>query len=54
MFSLDMRVFNYIYSNCRQIGNVFGYGAFEGFIMYSSLISIGLLKILETAKKLKK
>ncbi len=54
MFSLDMKVFNYIYSNCRQIGNIFGYGAFEGFIMYSGLISIGLLKLLETARKLKK
>jgi uncharacterized membrane protein YjgN (DUF898 family) len=54
MFDLDIRVFNYVYSNCRQIGTIFGYGAFEGFIMYSSLISIGLLKLLEAAKKLKK
>jgi hypothetical protein len=53
MFSFDIRIFSYIYSNCCQIGNIFGYDAFEGSIMYSGLISIGLLKLLETARKLK-
>ncbi|OOM78706.1 hypothetical protein [Clostridium sp. BL-8] len=54
MFGLDMKVFNYIYSNCRQIGSIFGYGAFEGFIMYGGLISMGVLKFFENTKKLKK
>lgn len=54
MFNLDIRAFNYIYSSCHQIGNIFGYGTFEGFIMYGSLISLGILKFLETPKKEKK
>lgn len=53
MFNLDVRVFNYVYNNCRQMGSVFGFGAFEGFIMYSSLVSLGIIRFLD-AKKVKK
>ncbi len=38
MFDLDIRLFNYIYSNCKVLGNAFGFGAFEGFVLYSSTI----------------
>lgn len=53
MLNSDIRVFNYVYNNCRQMGNIFGFGAFEGFIMYGSLLSLGLVRFFET-KKVKK
>lgn len=51
MFDLDIRLFNYIYTNCKQLGSAFGFGAFEGFVLYSSTI----LMIITTAisKKVK-
>jgi hypothetical protein len=53
MFNLDMPVFNYIYNSCRQMGNVIGFGAYEGFIIYGCIISLGVIKFLDVknAKK---
>ncbi|WP_252219383.1 MULTISPECIES: hypothetical protein [unclassified Clostridium] len=38
MFDLDIRLFNYIYINCKSLGQAFGFGAFEGFILYTGTI----------------
>lgn len=38
MFDLDIRLFNYIYTNCKSLGQAFGFGAFEGFILYTGTI----------------
>ena len=47
MLNLDVVTFGYIYNNCRQIGGIFGFGAFEGFIIYSSLFSLGIVRFLD-------
>ncbi len=38
MFDLDIRLFNCIYTNCKALGSAFGFGAFEGFILYTGII----------------
>ena len=53
MFDLDIRVFNSIYYQCNQLGSLFGFGAFEGLVMYGSLILLAVIKVSE-AKKVKK
>lgn len=42
MFDLDIRLFNYIYTNCKSLGQAFGFGAFEGFVLYSSTILMAI------------
>lgn len=55
MFNLDIRLFNYIYNNCKSLGSTFGFGAFEGLVMYSSLILLAIVKVREgNNKKAKK
>lgn len=53
MFNLDLKVFYYLYDNCRVLGSAFGFGAFEGFVMYASVITLAIVKVNE-AKKVKK
>lgn len=46
---------NSIYEHCKILGNVFGYGALEGFIIYSGVIVWGVLVgINSSCKKVKK
>lgn len=52
MFDLDIRIFNFIYSICKSLGNSFGYGALEGAIMYFTCICGPAIAILEKRKKL--
>lgn len=52
MFKLDLEVINIVYQQCRALGSIFNFGAFEGFIMYAGLITLGIMKI--TEKKVKK
>ncbi|HGH1666583.1 hypothetical protein QTI60_05620 [Clostridium perfringens] len=33
-----------IYNSCKDLGSVFGFGAFEGFIIYSGIVVYGCLK----------
>ncbi|HBJ1647836.1 TPA: hypothetical protein LA462_002351 [Clostridium botulinum] len=51
MFNLDLRVFEFIYSKCTSLGNTIGFGAFEGFILYTGLILLIIIKV--TTKKVK-
>lgn len=51
MFDLDLKIFSFIYSNCRSLGRVFYLGAFEGFVMYSSLILLAVVKVKESNSK---
>ena len=44
MFNLDIQLFNFIYSSCKSLGNTFGYGAFEGLVMYTGIIMLGIIK----------
>lgn len=39
MFKLDILVFNWLYNNCLTLGEIFGFGALEGFLMYLLLLS---------------
>lgn len=50
MFNLDIRIFNLIYQQCKSLGDAFYMGAFEGFIMYSSLIALAIVKVGEKKK----
>ncbi|MBW6411839.1 hypothetical protein [Clostridium weizhouense] len=55
MFDLDIRLFNLIYTQCRTLGNAFNMGAFEGFVMYAGVVTLGITKVLESNnKKVKK
>ncbi|WP_238899388.1 hypothetical protein [Clostridium sp. YIM B02500] len=45
MFNLDLQLFNFIYSNCKHLGGAFGYGAFEGFVLYGSVIALAIVKV---------
>lgn len=38
MFDLDIRLFSCVYTNCKELGNAFGFGAFEGFVLYAGTI----------------
>lgn len=53
MFDLDILLFNYLYGLCKAFGGVFSLGAFEGFIMYSSILAWGT-SIVINAKKVQK
>ena len=48
---LDIRLFNVIYTNCRSLGGIFGFSWFEGLVMYSSLVLLGIIKATEKVKK---
>ncbi|MDS0525443.1 hypothetical protein NNC19_07115 [Clostridium sp. SHJSY1] len=51
MFKYDLVVINWIYNNCKMLGNVFGYGAFEGFIIYTGIIIVAVTSVIN--KRLK-
>ncbi|MCE5221648.1 MAG: hypothetical protein LLF98_10400 [Clostridium sp.] len=53
MFDLDIKLFSLLYSCCKSLGNIFGFGAFEGMIMYSSVILLGITEV-TNSKKVKK
>lgn len=45
MFDLDIRIFNLIYTQCASLGKAFCLGAFEGFVMYSSIVVLAIVKV---------
>lgn len=50
MFDFDIRIFNVVYEQCKSLGQVFCMGAFEGFVMYSSLLVLAIVKVGEKKK----
>lgn len=50
MLDFDIRIFNIIYEQCKSLGSVFYMGAFEGFVMYASLIALAITKVGEKKK----
>lgn len=38
-------MFDIIYNACKMAGGVFGFGAFEGFIIYAGTITYGYLVV---------
>lgn len=56
MFNLDLQFFNFIYSNCKHLGGAFGYGTFEGLVLYSSVIALAIVKVtdINNSKKVHK
>lgn len=53
MFSLDLILFNLIYNKCLALGLIFGYGAFEGAVIYVGIIMAGITSV-NNAKKVQK
>lgn len=51
MFNLDLQIFNFIYSNCKHLGGAFGYGAFEGFVLYGSITALAIVKVRDINSK---
>lgn len=47
---MDSIIYNFIYTHCSALGRTFGYGTLEGFITYTGLIMLGVLKGLEIKK----
>lgn len=46
-----MEIFNIIYIECEKLGNTFGFGAFEGGVIYFAVFSILLIKVIDSIKK---
>lgn len=51
MFDLDLRLFNCIYTSCKSLGQEFGFGAFEGFVLYSSTILMVITEVMSKKAK---
>ena len=47
---MDSIIYNFIHTHCNNLGKALGYGALEGFITYTGLITLGVLKGLEVKK----
>lgn len=43
-------MFDIIYNACKTLGSIFGFGAFEGFIIYAGIVSYGVLRATEGNK----
>lgn len=57
MFRLDSIVFTLLYNQCRNLGNSLGFGAFEGAVIYFSILTLAVFKglnINNTKKVVKK
>lgn len=44
MFKLDSFVLTLLYNQCKTIGTSIGFGAFEGFVVYFSIVTLAVLK----------
>jgi hypothetical protein len=51
--NLDVQLFNYFYQQCKSLGGVFGFGAFEGLVLYAGAAAWGIIS-LTNAKKVRK
>lgn len=51
MFNLDIILFDFLYKHCRSLGNAFGYGSFEGLVLYSTVVLLGITATLDKRKK---
>lgn len=45
-----MDIINVIYSECEALGSAFGFGAFEGGVIYFSIFSLLILKVIDAIK----
>lgn len=45
LFRTDISIFNLIYQQCKTLGDAFFMGAFEGFVIYSGLIILAIVKV---------
>lgn len=52
-FYLDIEIAKVAYNSCQRLGQVFGYGAFEGMVMYMSVITLGIFEGIRTSKRKK-
>jgi hypothetical protein len=39
-------MFNFIYQNSLKLGHAIGFGALEGFILYASVIMLGITTVI--------
>ena len=46
-----MDILNNIYSECHSLGSAFGFGAFEGGVIYASIFSIIIFKGVDAIKE---
>lgn len=51
MFDLDLRVFTFCYNQCRNLGKSFGFGAFEGMVLYVGIILLPITSAMDKKKK---
>lgn len=50
LFRTDISIFNLVYQQCKGLGSIFCMGAFEGFVMYASIITLAIVKVGEHKK----
>lgn len=51
MFGLDTLILNFFFSQFKMLGTMFGFGAFEGFILYLGVMMAGISSITGKEKK---
>lgn len=51
---LDVIVLSFIYKQCLILGSAFGFGAFEGGVIYASLLTLLGFKVAENKKEVKR
>lgn len=51
MFKLDCIIVKFIYTQCKIAGSIFGYGAFEGFVMCLGIFTAATLKVINSNTK---
>lgn len=45
---------SFLYEHCYTLGRAFGFGAFEGLILYISVIALGVTTVTNAKKEIKK
>lgn len=44
MFNLDLEIIRFLYLKCKSAGEIFGFGAFEGAVIYAGMITLAFLQ----------
>lgn len=53
MFDLDIRIFTFFYNKCYHLGRTFGFGAFEGMVLYAYIILLPITTAMDKKNKAK-
>lgn len=43
-------MFDFLYHHCYRLGSAFGFGAFEGFVLYLGTIALAITTVMDSKK----